>query len=68
MDLYFYVIIKEIHLGGALLNTKKKAMLKSKLLVYKVCYQQAEKQKDHTRMDKIEVFIDELQEEIDSMD
>ncbi|MDF1495722.1 hypothetical protein [Caproiciproducens sp. CPB-2] len=50
------------------MNTKKKAMLKSKLVVYKVCYQQAEKQKDHTRMDKIEVFIDELQEEIDSMD
>jgi len=50
------------------LNTKQKAMLKSKLLVYKVCYQQAEKQKDHKRMDKIEVFIDELQEEIDNTD
>ena len=50
------------------MNTKQKAMLKSKLLVYKVCYQQAEKQKDHKRMDKIEVFIDELQEEIDNTD
>lgn len=50
------------------MNTKQKAMLKSKLVVYKVCYQQAEKQKDRKRMDKIEVFIDELQEEINNTD
>lgn len=36
-------------------------------MVFKVCYQQAENQKDRKRMDKIEVFIDELQEEINNL-
>lgn len=50
------------------MNTKSKAMLESKLTVYKVCYQQAEKQKDQKRMDKIGVFIDELQKQIKQLD
>lgn len=50
------------------MNKKQRVLLESKLLVYKVCYQQAENQKDHKRMDKIEVFIDELQEEISNLD
>ncbi len=49
------------------MDTKSKALLESKMTVYKVCYQQAEKQKDQKRMDKIEVFIDELQEELDQL-
>lgn len=46
------------------MDTKAKTFLESKLTVYKTCYQQAEKQDDRKRMDKIELFIDELQEEI----
>lgn len=50
------------------MDTKAKTVLESKLTVYRVCYQQAEKQKDQKRMDKIEVFIDELQKEIKQLD
>ncbi len=49
------------------MNTKLKVLLESKLTVYKVCYQQAESQKDDKRMDQIETFIDELQKEIDDL-
>lgn len=49
------------------MDTKARTMLESKLTVFKICYQQAEKQKDQKRMDRIEVFIDELQEEINGL-
>jgi hypothetical protein len=49
------------------MDTKTKVFLESKLTVYKICYQQAEQQNDKKRMDKIEVFIDELQDEINGL-
>ena len=49
------------------MDTKEKALLDSKLKVFQLCYQRAEKQKDQTRMNKIEPFIDELREEIRGM-
>ena len=49
------------------MDTKSKNFLESKLTVYKICYQQAEKLNDKKRMDKIEVFIDELQDEINGL-
>ncbi|MCY1712994.1 hypothetical protein [Caproiciproducens galactitolivorans] len=50
------------------MNAKQKAMLQSKLMVYKVCYQKAERHKDQKRMDQIEVFMDELQDQIENLD
>ncbi|TGJ77863.1 hypothetical protein [Caproiciproducens galactitolivorans] len=50
------------------MNTKQKAVLQSKLTVYKVYYQHAERKKDQKRMEQIETFIDELQEQIENSD
>lgn len=46
------------------MNTKQKTLLESKIMVYRICYQQAEIKKDHKRMDKLGVIIDELLEEV----
>lgn len=50
------------------MNKKQKVLLESKLMVFRVCYHQAESQNDHKRMDQIEIFIDELLEEINQLD
>lgn len=47
------------------MNTKEKTLLRSKLQVYQLYFQQAEKQEDHKRMDKFGLAIEELQEKID---
>lgn len=49
------------------MSSNSKKMLESKLTVYLVCYQEAEKKKDQKRMNKIETFIDDLREEISNM-
>lgn len=46
------------------MDAKEKTLLKSKLIVYERCFQQAAKQEDHKRMDKLGVAIEELQEKI----
>ena len=50
------------------MSTKQRTLLESKITVYRTCYQQAEIKKDHKRMDKIGVIIDELLEEVASLD
>lgn len=44
------------------------AVLKSKLIVYKVCYQEAKKAKDLKRMALIGPIINDLQDEIDMLE
>lgn len=44
------------------------SVLKSKLIVYKVCYQEAKKVKDLKRMAIIGPIINTLQDEIDLME
>ena len=46
------------------MDAKHITMLKSKLVLYSVYYQKAELKKDHKRMDKLGIIIDELTEEI----
>lgn len=46
------------------MNTKSKAVLESKLRVYLTCYEEAERRKDHKRMDQLGAYINELREEI----
>ena len=52
IDLFFYDIIKLLNLGGALLSTKQKVFLESKLMAFKACYQQAESKKDQNAWTK----------------
>jgi hypothetical protein len=66
--LFFYGIIKATNNGRRTVNTNQKPSLESKLSVYRFCYQKAESQKDHKRMDKIGIIIDELLEQIAGLD
>lgn len=45
-----------------------KALLESKLTLYLMYYQAAEKREDRQRMEKLENFIDETREEIEHLD
>lgn len=49
------------------MNIKSKPILESKLNVYLVCYQEAEKKGDQKRMNKLETYIDDLREEIGNL-
>ena len=46
----------------------QKAMLESKLIVYRVCYNEAKKAKDLKRMSLIATIIDDLKDELKLLD
>lgn len=48
------------------MDTKQKAVLKSKLKVYATLYRKAEQQNDSKRMNLFTPYIDDLIEEIDN--